>query len=152
MVRAVPCQCSRHHYAAMLCATNRTFATSAWLHLSRLPGIWPQNTCRMSAGVDFLPERVCMLLLIAPASMWDSIADESMRGEVLTLLDTSAHTIVAIEAEYMQVGLGDAGVGGCLGEGGRHFDIYNLHGFLRGRRRGIEAEHMQVGRTHCNTI
>lgn len=46
-------------------------------------------------------ERVSMLLEVVPPEAWVGIP-EPLRGELLALLDTSAHSVVAIEAEYLR--------------------------------------------------
>ena len=41
---------------------------------------------------DLSRERACMLLLMSPKEVWREISDERLRGEVLALLDTGAHS------------------------------------------------------------
>ena len=41
---------------------------------------------------DLSRERACMLLLMSPKEVWREICDERLRGEVLALLDTGAHS------------------------------------------------------------
>lgn len=51
---------------------------------------------------DVTPERLCMLLMMAPRDVWQEVIDGTLRHEVLNWLDTAAHKVVAAEAEYLQ--------------------------------------------------
>lgn len=50
---------------------------------------------------DLRAERASMLLLMAPKEVWQEIGDGQLRQEVLALLDTSLHSVVAAEVEYL---------------------------------------------------
>ncbi|KAL3146796.1 Glutathione gamma-glutamylcysteinyltransferase 1, variant 2 [Trebouxia sp. C0009 RCD-2024] len=49
---------------------------------------------------DMLTEMICMLLLLLPRTAWHSACDE-VRSSILQVLDISAYSIVASEADYL---------------------------------------------------
>lgn len=46
-----------------------------------------------------------MLLLTAPPTAWRGVGSEQLRGEIRAMLDTSMHSVVAAEVEYLSAQL-----------------------------------------------
>lgn len=71
-------------------------------------GVLSRNASKISSAKPAVPgallaERLTMLLLLAPASIWEkSIASESLRTEVQNLLDVSSYKVVNCELQYLK--------------------------------------------------
>lgn len=72
---------------------------------------------------DLSRERAAMLLLMSPREVWREIGDERLRGEVLALLDTAAHSggcsvgAGAVAGGFICRVCLSSLVGGCVGRG-----------------------------------